>query len=96
VDRKSPYSFDNFVGAGEQRRWHGEAECLGRLEVRHQFEVDWLLDRQVGRLCTFENLVDEDGGPTKWIWKIGSDHRSVRRDARTIRAPLRLQESVDH
>src|SRR6476660_69481 len=50
---------NHLVSGGEQRGRHGEAERLGCLEVHHQFELGWLLDRKVGRLRTLENLVDE-------------------------------------
>jgi hypothetical protein len=42
--------FDHLVGAGEQRRRHGEAEGLGSFEVNHQLEFGRLLDRQIGGL----------------------------------------------
>ncbi len=38
-------SFDDFVGAGEQRRRHIEAERLGGLEVDHQLEFAGLYHR---------------------------------------------------
>ena len=57
-------SFNHLVGPGEHRWWHGEAECLGGLEVHHQFELDWLFDRQIGRLRTLENLVSKARGAT--------------------------------
>jgi hypothetical protein len=45
--------FDHLVGAGEERRWNGEAEGLGGLEVDRQLEFGWLLHWQIGRLGTF-------------------------------------------
>src|ERR1700731_1209704 len=48
-------SFDHLVGAGEQRRWHSQAECLGGLEIYHQFKLCGLLNRQVGWPLTLEN-----------------------------------------
>jgi hypothetical protein len=57
--------FDHLVGAGEQCRWHNDAKRLCGLQIDHQLELGRLFDRQVGRLRTLENLVDEDGGPTK-------------------------------
>ena len=40
---------DHLVGTAEQRRWHGEAERLGRSEVEDQRDPGGLLDRQVNR-----------------------------------------------
>jgi hypothetical protein len=42
--------FDDLVGAGKDRRRHGEAQHLGRLAVDDQLEFGWLLDRQISRL----------------------------------------------
>src|SRR6516165_9216789 len=38
-------SFDDLVGAGEDRWWHGEAQCRGSLQIDHQLECGRLLDR---------------------------------------------------
>jgi len=41
--------FDHLVGAGKQRRRHGEAERLSGLDVDHQLILGWTLHRHVGR-----------------------------------------------
>src|SRR5437763_15498967 len=53
---RSPPLLDNFVGAGEERLRHGEAERLGGLEVDDQLEGRRLLDRQIGGLGALEDL----------------------------------------
>src|SRR5262249_22403986 len=40
-------SLDHLVGAGEQRRWHVEAERPRSVEVDHQLELRRLHNRQV-------------------------------------------------
>src|SRR5271165_1702060 len=49
-------SFDDLVGAGEDRLRHGEAERLGGVEIDDQLECRRLLDRQIGRLGALEDL----------------------------------------
>src|SRR5438552_13134964 len=48
--------FDDLVGAGENRRRHGQAERVGGLEVDDQLEPRRLLDRQFGQLGAVEDL----------------------------------------
>src|ERR1700686_2844517 len=51
--------FDDLVGAGEQGRRHGQADRLGGLQIDDQLEPRRLLDRQVGRLGAFQDLIHE-------------------------------------
>src|SRR5262245_42175334 len=51
-------SLNDLVGAGEQRRWHGEAERFGSDQVDNQIELGRLFNRKVGGFCSAQNLVD--------------------------------------
>ena len=55
--RRPKRSFDDLVGAGEDRGRDGEAESLGGLQIHNQFESCGLLDREVGRFLTLQDLV---------------------------------------
>src|SRR4029077_19292446 len=50
--------FQEFVGRSEQGRRHFDADRFRGLKIDHQFELDRLFDRQIGRLRALENLVD--------------------------------------
>jgi hypothetical protein len=55
---------DHLIGAGEQRRWHRQAQRLGSLQIDHQLVFRRLFHGQVGWLGTFENFVDVGRGTT--------------------------------
>src|SRR5215471_12550632 len=54
--------FDHLVGPNEQRRWHSEAERLGRLEVDYHEHLGRKLDGQVAGSSAVQDLVYESGG----------------------------------
>src|SRR5207245_10063506 len=60
-EMNSRRSFDHLVGAGEQRRWHGEAERLGSLKIDHQLVFGRRLHRKVGRLLALEDAINVGG-----------------------------------
>src|SRR5262252_1231794 len=69
----SPFtSFDDLVGAGEKHRRKLDAERLGGLKVEYQFEFDWLLNRQIGGLGTFQDAAGVDANLVIGIRNIGS------------------------
>src|SRR5258706_15806464 len=78
-------SFDHFVGAGEQRRRHVEAERPGGFEIEHKVEPGRLSDRQVCWLFALENPGRVDAGSAKFVSKAGSvAHETASDDELTI------------
>src|SRR6266478_975364 len=55
-------SFDDLVGAGEDRWRHGQAERLGGVEVDDQFKCRRLLHWQIGRLGALKDLSGINAG----------------------------------
>ena len=47
--------FDHLVDAGEQKRRHIQADCLGGLKIDDQFVLGGLHDRQIARLRALED-----------------------------------------
>jgi hypothetical protein len=52
------FLFDHLVCADKQEGRHSKAEFLGRLQIDNQLKFGRLLNRQIGRLGAFENLID--------------------------------------
>jgi hypothetical protein len=67
---RSGQSVDHLVGQDQSRRRHGEAERFGCLQVDHEFEFGWLLDREIGGLSAFEDFIDVVGCLAEQIRKI--------------------------
>ena len=63
-------SFNDLIRPQQQRRRDSEAERLGGLEVDHQLELRGLLDRKVGGLGAFQDLVDVYRCATNLIVKV--------------------------
>jgi hypothetical protein len=55
-------SFNQLVGAGEQRVWHSDTNGLSGFEIDDQLELGRLLDGQIGGLNTLENFINVTRG----------------------------------
>src|SRR5262245_48245816 len=80
-------SFDHLVGAGEERRWHSNAKCLGGFHIDDQLETSRLLDRQIGRLGAFEDFVDVHGRLAKKVRIYRGVRHQLRRRTSAARKP---------
>src|SRR5688500_11643399 len=54
---KSKMLFDHPVRPRQHFLWYRHADLLCRLHIDHQLELRRLLDRQIGRLCSLQDLV---------------------------------------
>src|SRR5262245_25737790 len=63
TSRSSPTAplLEDLIGLEEEDGGDGEAKSLRGLEVDDEPKARWLLERQVGRSCPFENAMDEGG-----------------------------------
>lgn len=57
--KEAATSFDHIVHPDHDRRWNREIQNLRRLEIDYKLEPGWLLDRDIGGPCPFQNKVDE-------------------------------------
>src|ERR1700730_19344996 len=53
--------FDYLVGEREQRSRNVEPKCLRGLEVDHQIEFGWLLNRKIAGLFALQDAIDVTG-----------------------------------
>jgi len=63
--RNRTASFDHLVGAGKQRRRHGDPEVFGGLQVDKELEPRRLLDREISGLGTLQNFINVN--PTRTL-----------------------------
>ena len=56
-DSGMPRLFEHLIGQQEQRWRHRDPQRLGGLQIDHELELHGLLDREVGGLGTFQDLV---------------------------------------
>ena len=67
-------SLEHLIRPRQHVRRNCQADLLGGFQIDDELKFRRLLDRQVGWLCSFENLVDIDGGaPVQFcnVWPIG-------------------------
>jgi hypothetical protein len=78
----SPYVltlFDHLIRPRQERGRNGETEGLGAFEVDDEFELAWLLDREIGGLGALEDLVDERCCATPEFYGVGTVRQEAAR-----------------
>jgi len=51
--------FDHFIGKPKNRRWYFKTDGFRGLQIYHEQLVCWFLERQIGRIRTFENPINQ-------------------------------------
>src|SRR5712691_5309812 len=78
-------SFDDLVGASDQRQRDVDAERLGSLEVDDQLDFRDLLHWQLSRLIALENTTSQDASLAPGVAKVSSvGHQAASRCKLTI------------
>src|SRR5882724_11166958 len=79
--QQTAWLFDHLIGAAEQHRWHFEAERFRSLEIDTQLEFGRLVKRNISRIGTPKNLIDEVGDAAKDVRQVGRiSHQSASFD----------------
>src|SRR5215510_15459122 len=68
----SPSLFNHFVGAHQKLFGDRQTDRYRRRVIDDKVEFDWLLDWDVGRLRTAQNLVDVICGPSEQVREVRS------------------------
>jgi hypothetical protein len=68
---ENPKLLDDPICSHQHPLRNGQADLFGCLEIDHQFELGWLLDREIGGLSAFENLVHQYGCAPPQIEVVG-------------------------
>src|SRR5712675_1694223 len=69
--RKFAMVLTRWFGAAEQHRWHFEADRFRSLEIDTQLEFGRLVKRDISRISTSKNLLDEVGDAAKDVRQVG-------------------------
>ena len=88
-------SFDQLVGASEERFRHCEAQGFGSFEIDHQLKARGLLNRYIPRFLTLQNLVNEYSAPPKHVGSTGAVRHQTAGFGKRARERRRWQEGVD-
>ena len=78
-DAEDPIIRSHLVGAGEQVRSKSQTERFGGPGIEDQFELGRLLYRQISRLCSLQNAIDEIGGPFHLCAQVNAETRESAR-----------------
>jgi hypothetical protein len=54
-------SSDHPIRSRQHIGWNREADLLGGFEIDNEFKFRRLLNWNIGRLCSFKNLIDKKG-----------------------------------